>query len=411
MPEGPEHFKAASLINKCCCGCLFSGKVIKSIVNKNPEITFNVKQYTIYAKARGKELMITLTESLKDCIVKTKGRKACVNKVKTDCSTSKVGVKQEQDNESEHKLNKKNEEKKHSPQQINIVIQFGMSGKFEFTKEEDIHKHAHLMFFTDKENMVLSYVDTRRFGKWRIDESWSEDRGPDPVFEYSEFRKNVLGGLEEKVFSKAICEVLHNQKYFNGIGNYLRAEILYRSGTPPFEEARSVLEKLEVDKKEPCCKEKGDNNIEFDLLDYCSIVPNEVMMLKGVGYDPSDSNSDYSLFQKWLQCYNNPVMDNLIDHDGRTIWFQGQVGILAPKGEKSKSRHVRKSKKIKNDKTTPAKKVKADNTGTSKKEDDVFDKVIPTKKAKKTLKIEQHDNRLKSVRWSSRLAMQLRKKL
>lgn len=411
MPEGPEHFKAASLINKCCCGCLFSGKVIKSIVNKNPEITFNVKQYTIYAKARGKELMITLTESLKDCIVKTKGRKACVNKVKTDSSTSKVGVKQEQDNESEHKLNKKNEEKKHSLQQINIVIQFGMSGKFEFTKEEDIHKHAHLMFFTDKENMVLSYVDTRRFGKWRIDESWSEDRGPDPVFEYSEFRKNVLGGLEEKVFSKAICEVLHNQKYFNGIGNYLRAEILYRSGTPPFEEARSVLEKLEVDKKEPCCKEKGDNNIEFDLLDYCSIVPNEVMMLKGVGYDPSDSNSDYSLFQKWLQCYNNPEMDNLIDHDGRTIWFQGQAGILAPKGEKSKSRHVRKSKKIKNDKTTPAKKVKADNTGTSKKVDDVFDKVIPTKKASKTIKIEQHDNRLKSVRWSSRLEMQLRKKL
>lgn len=49
--------------------------------------------------------------------------------------------------------------------------------------------------------------------------------------------------------------------------------------------------------------------------------------LEGVGYDPSDSNSDYSLFQKWLQCYNNPEMDNLIDHDGRTIWFQVHIHL------------------------------------------------------------------------------------
>ncbi len=23
----------------------------------------------------------------------------------------------------------------------------------------------------------------------------------------------------------------------------------------------------------------------------------------------------------WLQCYENPNMNNLVDHNGRTIWF------------------------------------------------------------------------------------------
>lgn len=41
-------------------------------------------------------------------------------------------------------------------------------------------------------------------------------------------RENVLKNLDDKAFDKPICEALLNQKYFNGIGNYLRAEILYR---------------------------------------------------------------------------------------------------------------------------------------------------------------------------------------
>jgi len=39
-----------------------------------------------------------------------------------------------------------------------------------------------------------------------------------------------------------------NQKYFSGVGNYLRAEVLYRLGIRPFEQARTILESL-ADKK------------------------------------------------------------------------------------------------------------------------------------------------------------------
>ncbi len=44
------------------------------------------------------------------------------------------------------------------------------------------------------------------------------------------FREHVIGNLDKTVFNKPICEVMLDQKFFNGIGNYLRAEILYRCG-------------------------------------------------------------------------------------------------------------------------------------------------------------------------------------
>lgn len=57
-------------------------------------------------------------------------------------------------------------------------------------------------------------------------------------------RENVLRNLADKVFDRPICEALLDQRFFNGIGNYLRAEILYRLRMPPFEKARTVLEAL-----------------------------------------------------------------------------------------------------------------------------------------------------------------------
>lgn len=47
-------------------------------------------------------------------------------------------------------------------------------------------------------------------------------------------RENVLRNLEDKVFDRPICEALLDQRFFNGIGNYLRAEILYRLAGRPW---------------------------------------------------------------------------------------------------------------------------------------------------------------------------------
>ena len=42
----------------------------------------------------------------------------------------------------------------------------------------------------------------------------------------------------------------------------------------------------------------------------------------GKSMDCSVTEEDYHRFLEWLQCYEKPTMSNLVDHNGRTIWFK-----------------------------------------------------------------------------------------
>eukprot|EP00960_Hanusia_phi_P058857 764000-Hanusia_phi.AAC.1 len=56
-------------------------------------------------------------------------------------------------------------------------------------------------------------------------------------------------------------QVLLDQRYFNGVGNYLRAEMMWMAKCAPFEKARAALElaKEEAEKKR---KEGGEKEEE-----------------------------------------------------------------------------------------------------------------------------------------------------
>ncbi|XP_061531894.1 endonuclease 8-like 1 [Phycodurus eques] len=309
MPEGPELHLAGLFVNKMCEGVLFAGPVTKSEVSKSPDVAFACEAYRISATSRGKEVKLMLTP--------------------IKCDDTKA---------------------KKTQQPMDIVFRFGMSGFFRFTAEDELPKHAHLCFYTkDKPCRVLSYVDARRFGSWQPHGTWQSDRGPCIMFEYKSFRKNVVSNLSDRAFDRPICEVLLNQKYFNGIGNYLRAEILYRLNIPPFVPARAVLEGLE---SEDACEDEKPVMIETlnkktvktakkitvkdesaDLLRMCHTVPLEVVHLGGKGYDPE--KADHSDFEAWLQCYYVDGMKSIRDHNGRTMWFKGDPGPMAPKDFKS----------------------------------------------------------------------------
>ncbi|XP_009703077.1 PREDICTED: endonuclease 8-like 1, partial [Cariama cristata] len=147
--------------------------------------------------------------------------------------------------------------------------------------------------------------------------------------------ENVLKNLDDKAFDKPICEALLNQKFFNGIGNYLRAEILYRSKIPPFEKARTVLEALKDQEQNPSLtlsKKLKLMRENPDLLELCHTVPMEVIAAEKKLFDP-DHADNYAAFKNWLQCYLVPGMSSLRDRNGRTIWFQGEPGPMAPKGQ------------------------------------------------------------------------------
>ncbi|XP_078663911.1 endonuclease 8-like 1 [Branchiostoma floridae x Branchiostoma belcheri] len=309
MPEGPELHLAARFVNAVCAGRVFSGKPVKSEVNwKNPEVAFEADAYTVSAVSRGKEVQLSLSP-----------------------------------------LEKKEEKKKKVPESLKIVFRFGMSGVFRFTSVSELPKHAHLMFYTrDKPPMVLSFVDVRRFGRWEVGGGWQKDRGPCVILEYQDFRSHVLSSLADTAFNRPICEVLLNQKYFNGVGNYLRAEVLYRLGIPPFVSARSVLEPLA--KTEELTSRKGVKikTEQPDLLELCNKLALEVVSLGATTYSHApDSESSHDAFLRWLQCYYNSDMRTLVDHNGRTIWFKGEAGPLAPKGGKSRGTNKRMEASVK----------------------------------------------------------------
>ncbi|XP_078286076.1 endonuclease 8-like 1 isoform X2 [Rhinoraja longicauda] len=307
MPEGPELHMASRFVNRVCCGLVFSGSVEKSAVSKNSEVPFQCDAYIITAASRGKEVKLTLSP------IEEEERKE-------DGGPSAAGGEAGW------------------PGPMDIIFRFGMSGSFQLAAAEEIPKHAHLRFLTrDCPSQALCFVDPRRFGSWAVNGSWQPDRGPCVMFEYEKFRENVQSHLADKAFDKPICEVLLNQSYFNGIGNYLRAEILHRLKVAPFERARTVLEaalckeltaELSLSKK---IKVKLENP---DILELCHLLPMEVINLGGKGYN-SDRTDGSSAFTAWLRCYDVSGMRTLRDANGRTIWFQGSPGPMTPKGSRS----------------------------------------------------------------------------
>nr|XP_032655667.1 endonuclease 8-like 1 isoform X6 [Chelonoidis abingdonii] len=272
MPEGPELHLASRYINTVCAGLIFSGKVEKSEVSKNPEVLFESDAYLISATSRGKEIKLTLTP------------------LKEEKNTL-PGRGRDREGLSQNGLQ----------QPMDLVFRFGMSGSFKLTSAAELPKHAHLRFYTkDSPHRALCFVDVRRFGRWEVHGTWQPDRGPCVMVEYEKFRLKI----------------------------------------PPFEKARTVLEALQHRKQSPDLtlskkvKLKQENP---DLLELCHAVPMEVIHMGGMGYGPEPSD-DAAAFEEWLQCYGVPGMRSLHDGNGRTIWFQGEPGPMAPKGKKSRKK-------------------------------------------------------------------------
>nr|XP_055133698.1 endonuclease 8-like 1 isoform X10 [Symphalangus syndactylus]XP_055133699.1 endonuclease 8-like 1 isoform X10 [Symphalangus syndactylus]XP_055133700.1 endonuclease 8-like 1 isoform X10 [Symphalangus syndactylus] len=333
MPEGPELHLASQFVNEACRALVFGGCVEKSSVSRNPEVPFESSAYRISASARGKELRLILSPL--------------------------PGAQPPQE-------------------PLALVFRFGMSGSFQLVPREELPRHAHLRFYTAPPGprLALCFVDIRRFGRWDLGGKWQPGRGPCVLQEYQQFRvslccpgwstvapsqliaastsraqmesrsvaqagvqccdlnslqpppprENVLRNLADKAFDRPICEALLDQRFFNGIGNYLRAEILYRLKIPPFEKARSVLEALQQRRPSPelTLSQKIRTKLQNpDLLELCHSVPKEVVQLGGKGYGSESGEEDFAAFRAWLRCYGMPGMSSLQDRHGRTIWFQG----------------------------------------------------------------------------------------
>jgi endonuclease VIII-like 1 len=185
---------------------------------------------------------------------------------------------------------------------VTVRITMGMSGHFKLTHTGEEAKHSHLKFYSDADT-TLSFVDVRRFGKWKQGLSWSENRGPDPTTEYKEFWDKVMTNLTK--LKKPLFEMLMDQKYFNGIGNYLRAEIIFRAGdVDPFLPAGMQFARYPK------------------LLDLCRDIP-LLAYAKGGGSikDWDNPFGDEAIQERFMLCYGNAEMSKRKDRNGRTFWY------------------------------------------------------------------------------------------
>jgi len=255
MPELAELKITADYINEMCEGLTFQ-RIEKNPQHKGEKIEVPFHKFTVSAKSRGKELMLTLS----DCF--SRGN-----------STT-------------------------------LLMTMGMSGYFKLVPLNEIPKHAHLIFYAHG-SVALCFVDVRRFGKWKKTPNWSDNRGPDPTADYESFFKNIDRHILSKEFKKPIHEVMMNQKYFNGIGNYLRAEILYRADVNPFLSTKDAIE-------------QGP-----EILELCRRIPLEAYKLGGGSI--KDWENPYNIqpqnWDEFMLCYGNPAMDNIVDRNGRRFWF------------------------------------------------------------------------------------------
>lgn len=183
---------------------------------------------------------------------------------------------------------------------IKYFFSMGMSGNW-LVSESEIPKHSHFqIFFDDK---VVCMVDPRRFAKWRIDNNWKQDRSPDIMYERNEWVLNYNKRIKT-LGHVSIYELLMNQKLFNGVGNYIRAEVLYKMDIHPNTTSRDVDWR--------------------DLLECITTVMQEAYAVGGLEMsafkNPNDSDTTKNKGD-WQQCYNKPNMSSIIDSNGRKFWY------------------------------------------------------------------------------------------
>jgi endonuclease VIII-like 1 len=264
MPELAELRLTADYINKSVNGLSFVN-IKKNPIHKGKDISVPYEKFHISAESRGKELMLTIRD-------------------------------------------------KYSEDSMKLLMTMGMSGHFKLTNTAMEPKHAHLMFYTD-DGTTLSFVDVRRFGKWKWVNDWSANRGPDPTCEFNEFRRNIYDvGFCTPLFDQPIHVVLMNQKYFNGIGNYLRAEILYRADVHP--NTRASLALLRAPQ----------------IFDLCRDIPLQAYALGGGQLKDWENpfDNDPEPFRKFMRCYGNPAMKRVKDKNGRMFWYDPKWDTQEP---------------------------------------------------------------------------------
>ena len=183
-----------------------------------------------------------------------------------------------------------------------IMITLGLKGKIRVSQLKI--KHDNIEFITNRKKFYFN--DYRNFGTvlFTNDKSKIESKlkilGPDPLqdkFTLSEFKK-ILKSIKNQDLE--LLYMLNNQCIISGIGNYLRADILYYAKLNPFRTLRGL----------------SNDNIKnlYKLINYVIKRSYKIQISK-------NNTKDKTLIYNKKIDKNNEKLDKIKDKDNRTIWF------------------------------------------------------------------------------------------
>ena len=134
-------------------------------------------------------------------------------------------------------------------------------------------------------------------------------------------------GYSDAVY-QPICEVLLDQDYFNGVGNYLLAEALHRCGIWAFDSASDVLALMLFSQGDSV--EKSDR----DLLCMLHKLALELVEMLGSGnnynFGQSSKKIEFTVpFLQWWQCYRQRGAKSVRNKKKRNVWYRGELGSSA----------------------------------------------------------------------------------
>jgi endonuclease VIII-like 1 len=123
---------------------------------------------------------------------------------------------------------------------IKISIFMGMSGNWTLVPTETWNETKYTRLRLDREDGMSLLLYGGYLGpKYKIG-GFNTKRGFDIIKDFDKFKDNILNNLGNKIFEKSICEVLLDQRYFDGVGAYLCSEILGRLDYDPFLEFNNL---------------------------------------------------------------------------------------------------------------------------------------------------------------------------
>lgn len=187
----------------------------------------------------------------------------------------------------------------------------GMSGNWKFVPTDKWNETKFVRMRLDTtDGWSLLLYGGYMGPKYKLGGFTGVKRGPDPLKENENFKKGVLDNIGCKDFDKPLGESLLNQKYFNGVGAYLLAEIVGRLDYNPHRTINQLS--------------KGELEDLFDMIVRCC---EESYSFGGGEIKDWQNPFGENRIDEWLSFYGNKEDCHRHKFGSRNIWIKNKYKI------------------------------------------------------------------------------------